>query len=140
MTDLLRHNREILARGRNLAPLEPELRRIYVEGKRAQLLAGRDAQGGEFAAIKPATAKSRGGAGPPLAPRGAASDIISRYSVRFEWLSSVVRIVAGWPMNWVQYHRTGTSRMPRRDPGGFRPQDRKAAMDLVREYVMRGRG
>jgi hypothetical protein len=48
-------------------------------------------------------------------------------------------MIASWPMAWVKYAVTGTRTMPRRDPGGFREQDKRAAMTVFREWVMRGR-
>jgi hypothetical protein len=136
---LLDHNREILARMRDIRPIEPELRRIFVEGKRRQLERGVDAQGRQFTPLKPATREHRAGTGPPLAPQGVNSDIVTRYTVSFQQVADGLVVLAGWPMAWVKYHVSGTRTLPRRDPSGFRPEDQREAMRRLRDYVMRGR-
>lgn len=136
---LLDHNRDILRRMRDLRPVEPQLRRIFIEGKRRQLERGVDARGAAFAPLKPSTRERRAGAGPPLAPQGVNSEIVARYSVSFERAVNGLVLVAGWPMSWVKYHVTGTRYMPKRDPSGFRPEDQRDAMRVIRDHVMRGR-
>lgn len=136
---LLEHNRDILRRMRDLRPVEPQLRRIFVEGKRDQLTRGVDAQGRAFEPIKPATREHRAGSGPPLAPQGVNSDIVTRYTVQLQQVANGLAVVAGWPMAWVKYHVSGGRRLPRRDPSGFRPQDKAEAMRRIRDYIMRGR-
>ncbi|WP_165071821.1 hypothetical protein [Paludisphaera rhizosphaerae] len=136
--ELLRKYQGIQDRLDDLSPLEPRLRQIYTDGKREQLLQGKDAQGGDFVPVKPSTVKTRGGAGPPLAPHGEASWIVSGYRVWFERIPATLRIIAGWSLDWVKYHEAGTRHMPKRDPGGFREQDRRAAFDALRKWIYRG--
>lgn len=138
MGKLLDRNQLILRRLADLRPIEPRLRQIFVEGKRFHLLRGTDAAGRPFQAVKPETAKRRGGTGPPLAPRGASSRIVADYRVDFERVGNGLRVVAGWPMGWVQHHKTGGRRLPRRDPGGFRQIDMREAMRVLRRWVMHG--
>jgi hypothetical protein len=136
---LLEHNTEILRRMQDLRPIEPALKRIFEEGKRFQLLRGTDAQGRSFQPIKPATREERRGAGPPLAPQGPNADIVTRYAVRFENAAYTLVVIAGWPMEWVRYHIHGGPKLPRRDPSGFREQDKKEAMKVMQDWVMKGR-
>lgn len=138
MGKLIDRNRVLLARINNLAPIEPKLRRIFVEGKRFHLLRGTDAEGKPFQPIKPSTAKRRGGTGPPLAPRGAASRIIADYRVVFETVATRIKVTAGWPMGWVQHHKTGGRRLPKRDPGGFRAIDVREALQTLKGWVFSG--
>ena len=130
---------EILARMQDLRPIQPELRRIFQEGKRFQLLRGQDAQGRSFKPIKPATREERRGQGPPLAPQGPNADIVTKYTITFDVLKNGLVMAAGWPMAWVKYHVTGGPKLPRRDPSGFRAQDQKEAMQVMSDYVMKGR-
>lgn len=136
--ELLRKYRGIQERLDDLSPLEPRLREIYTDGKREQLLQGRGTQGDDFAPVKASTIKTRGGSGPPLAPHGEASRIVSGFQVLFERVPATLRIVAGWSLDWVKYHKTGTRHMPKRDPGGFREQDRRAAFDALRKWIYEG--
>lgn len=51
---------------------------------------------------------SRGGFGPPLAPRFRSSRIVSGFKVSVEVDSSGYLIIAGWPgLDWVKYHQKG---------------------------------
>jgi hypothetical protein len=129
-------NKQILGRLENLSPLEGIVRQIMVDGKRDQLLEGRDAQGVPFAPLAQSTLKHRPGPRPPLAPRFAESAIVTGYQVTVQAARGELRITAGWPfLYWVKYHRTGTRRMPRRDPGGFRPADVMDATRRLRDYL-----
>ena len=135
---LLERNRGILDRIRKLNVLEPRLRDLFTRGKREHLLQGMSAQGIRFAPLKPSTLAHRHGSGPPLAPQFATSEIIAAYRVEFEFRENRLTITAGWPMEWVHYHATGTARMARRDPGGFREQDKREALRITREYIFNG--
>jgi hypothetical protein len=134
--NLHERNAEILERMQHLERLEPQLREVFTQGKREQLLAGTDASGHPFAPLAQSTLRQRQGSGPPLAPRGADSLIVTGYQITVAVASGQLTITAGWPfLSWVKYHRTGTRRMPRRDPGGFRPADVADAMRRLREYL-----
>ena len=124
----------------DLRPVEHRLRQVFVEGKRFQLTRGVDARGVAFAPLKPSTQQHRSGTGPPLAPQGVNSDIVTRYDVRIEQAVNGLVLLAGWPMAWVKYHREGGRNLPRRDPGGFREEDKRDAMKIIRDWVVNGRG
>jgi hypothetical protein len=138
MPTFLERNRLILARVQNLGPVKQLVERIFVAGKREQLERGVDSLGRSFAPLAASTVKTRGGTGPPLAPRRAASRIEARYEAHATVEATKVKVSAGWPgLDWVRYHVTGTRRMPRRDPSGFREQDKQQAAVTVREFLMK---
>jgi hypothetical protein len=129
-------NQQIANRIKNLTPLEEPLRQLFVDGKRDQLLHGQDAQGAPFAPLAPSTLRDRPGNGPPLAPMGDRSRIVVDYEVKVSTAAGQLTVSAGWPLlNWIKYHKTGTRKMPRRDPTGFRPADVADAMRRLREYL-----
>jgi hypothetical protein len=137
---LSEHNRQILARLANTKPVQPTIERILVQGKKTQLLGGVDAKGKPFAKLAKSTLKRRKGWGPPLSPRRAESRLPSRYAVFFQDSPNGVRVSAGWlGLPWLKYHKTGTERMPKRDPGGFRAQDSVAAGKALRAWIMEGK-
>ena len=136
---LLEHNTEILARMQDLRPIEPRLKQIFESGKREQLERGVDVRGRKFATLKPATREHREGTGPPLAPQGDLADIITKYKVRFEDAAGKLVVIAGWPMEWVKYHIEGKPPLPRRDPSGFREEDKRVAMLIMQGWIMKGR-
>jgi hypothetical protein len=61
---------------------------------------------------------------------------VAGYAVDVAVAPGRLEVTAGWPgLDWVGDHRTGTRRMPRRDPGGFRDADRARVLSLLSEYV-----
>ena len=134
---LLDRNEEILRRAQRLEPIGEQIRETLERGKSEQLLAGRDATGDPFAPLAPSTLKRRVGTGPPLAPRGAASAIVVGYVVTIATDDGRLTAAASWPgLDWVRYHRTGTRRMPKRDPSGFRAEDLARCMEILKGYVL----
>jgi hypothetical protein len=139
MADAQQHFAEILERVRNPAPLESDLADLLERGKAEQLLSGHDATGHPFAPLAPSTLKRRPGTGPPLAPRGASSAIITQYVVTVSAAAGRLIASAGWPsLSWVRYHITGGPRLPQRNPSGFRDQDKAAALTTFKEWLIRG--
>jgi hypothetical protein len=137
---LLARNRLIAERIDRPAPMAERLRVLFVEGKRAQLLAGHDAQGTPFAPLAASTLRYRKGFGPPLVPNEGASKLIAGYVVTITTEPAQIRVEAGWPgLDWVRYHQSGTRRMPQRDPGGFRAPDVAEALRLWKEDIFRGK-
>ena len=59
------------------------LRRTVLDGHRRMVLAGKNAAGQDLAKLAPSTLKGRKGSGPPTAPRGASSRIITQYRADF---------------------------------------------------------
>jgi hypothetical protein len=137
---LLERNQTLLERARHLERIAEPVRELLVRGKREQLMSGRDALGVPFAPLLPSTRKNpRRGHGGPLVPDGEASKLITGYQVTIVAGDDELVISAGWPgLSFVRYLKSGTRRMVRRDPGGFRQEDRNTLMDKLRAWVMSG--
>lgn len=129
---------ELARRVDDLTPLVAPVRQILIDGNRERSLAGTDAQGRPFAPLAPSTLRSRTGTGPPLAPHRAQSRVVTGYHVDVRTDRGTLTFAASWPdQPWMEYHHTGTPRMPKRDPYGFREQDLERVRALLREHIMR---
>ena len=61
------------------------------------------------------------------------------YRVTVAVMANRLEISAGWPgLDFIQYLRSGTRKMPARDPGGFREQDKAKCGQILREWLFRG--
>jgi hypothetical protein len=139
MNTLLERNRGILGRVDAPGPVAGRIAEVLRDGKREHLLAGVDSQGVPFAPLARSTvADPRRRPGGPLVPGEAAADLIVHYRVDVTIEPGRVTCSAGWPFGFVRYLRSGTRKMPRRDPGGFRGQDRSGAMATLKEFLFRG--
>jgi hypothetical protein len=136
---LLQRNLGILSRLRNLKPIEPKLRRLFEQGKREHLTTGRSATMTPFVPLARSTLEQPRQSPMPLLKHGPSSSIITRYELAFSYKESSLIISAGWPMKWVRYHQVGGPHLPRRDPGGFRAEDKRESMRILREWVVNGR-
>jgi hypothetical protein len=132
--------RGILARASDPRGAADRVAAILRDGKREQLLAGVDADGRPFAPLAASTLRRKGRRDPrPLIPDGEASGLIVGYAVEVTSSPGRLEVSAGWPGRpHLAYLRSGTRRMPRRDPGSFRPQDRARALLALRDEVMKG--
>ncbi len=138
MGALLDRNRALLARIESPRGPAAEIEALFRRGKAEQLLAGREADGSPFAPLAPSTLRHHEGSTTPLVPHGPASRVISGYRVDVVPEPGRLRVEASWPgISWIRFHQTGTRHMPRRDPGGFRPEDVAAALRLFRDWLMR---
>jgi hypothetical protein len=123
----------------DLTPLREPVRQILVDGNRERSLAGTDPQGRSFASLAASTLRRRRGSGPPLAPRGAQSRVVTAYEVDVLAGAGRLTFTGSWPsLPWMEYHHTGTARMPARNPYGFRQQDLDEVRDLLVRHVVRG--
>lgn len=138
---LLERNQGILRRAEDLGPIAERVRAVLERGKRDQLLAGVDAAGSAYPPLADATLRRRKGRDPrPLIALGEASGLIVGYTVDVSIAPGKLTVSAGWPGRpELQYLRTGTRRMPARDPGGFRAEDLDEIRRLLRERVVDGR-
>jgi hypothetical protein len=133
---LLERNQSILRRIDHLEPIADRVVEVLRAGKRQQLLSGLDAQGLPFAPLARSTlANPRRAAGGPLVPGEQAADLVVHYEVTVTVRSAELVAAAGWPFGFVRWLRTGTRKMPRRDPGGFRSEDMAKAMALLKEHI-----
>lgn len=131
---------DIARRCGDLSPLKEPVRQVLWEGNKQRALAGTDAQGTPFAPVAASTRKTRGGDGAPLAPHGASSRVVTDYTVNVQAGPGRLTFTGSWPScPWMEYHHTGTKRMPRRDPYGFRAQDLDRVRQMLREHVMKGK-
>jgi hypothetical protein len=119
----------------DLTLLREPVRQVLIQGNRARAVAGTDAQGRTFAPLAATTLKRRRGPGPPLAPRGAQSRAVTAYEVDVTAGTGRLSFIGGWPsLTWMEYHHTGTARMPRRDPYGFTAKTLEEVRTLLREH------
>jgi hypothetical protein len=126
----------IAARADSPGPAAERIVEVLKRGKREQLLAGVDADGEDFAPLAASTLKRPRQCPTPLIPDGPESGLILGYSVEVAAAPGRLEISAGWPdRDYVRYHRTGTARMPRRDPGGFRAADRQECLSILSEHI-----
>lgn len=132
---------DIARRCGDLSPLAEPVRQVLIEDNRERALAGVDADGNPFAPLAPSTVKQRqrmGLSGPPQAAHGPQSRVITGYVVDVQAGPGRLSFLGSWPaLDWIRYHITGTSRMPQRNPMGFR----RAALDrirgMLRNHVMK---
>jgi hypothetical protein len=125
----------------DLRPLAEEIKRIVLEGNEAGLLAGLDADGVPFAELKDSTIEGRvrreGGYGPPLVPRFSASRLIDRFRVVVEPIAGGGFSIQGsWPgCPEVEFFRTGTVHMAKRNPVGIRPETSAKIQAAVDDFT-----
>jgi hypothetical protein len=124
----------------DLTPLREPVRQILVDGNRERSLAGTDPQGRSFASLAASTLRRRRGTGPPLAPRGAQSRVVTAYEVDVQAGTGRLDFVASWPsLPWIEYHVTGGRYLPVRNPFGFRSKDLEAIRELLSDHIARQR-
>jgi hypothetical protein len=125
----------------DLRPLAEEIKRIIVEGNEAGLLAGLDADGVPFAELRESTIEGRvrreGGYGPALIPRFSASRLIERFRVEILPTSDGGLSIRGsWPgVPEVEFFRTGTIHMAKRNPVGIRPETSEKIQEAIDDFA-----
>ena len=137
---LLERNQALLDRARGLKGLTQRVTGLLVRRKREQLEPSVDAQGLQFAPLAKSTLKRRRRDPRPLIPDGESSRLITRYDVQVTAEPEKLTVRAGWPtLPWVRCHRTGTRKMPKRDPSGFDEETKRQALKILKEWVVDGR-
>lgn len=127
----------------DLSPLAATIREIMLEENAAARGAGLDREGSAFVPLRGGRAltaseqRRRGGDGPPLAPRGDASRIVSGFVVSLEAVGDGAILIRGaWPdMPFLHYHADGRGHNPVRDPVGLTPAAQDRVGDAVREFA-----
>jgi hypothetical protein len=125
----------------DLRPLAERIRQIIIDGNEQGLLAGLDADGVPFAELRESTIEGRvrreGGFGPPLVPRNSASRLIDGFRVVVEPTSDGGFSIRGsWPgVPQVEFFRTGTKNMVRRNPVGIRPETSEKIQAAIDEFA-----
>lgn len=117
--------------------LGQDVARILKEENERNIMAGINADGSETADLKESTIKrGRGGFGPPRAPRGRASRIVTMFEVavaRSGEHEVVVR--AGWPgFGAARFMQEGTRHMVARPPAGLTPSTRAQLEEAAHRF------
>lgn len=116
----------------DLRPLARPLGQILLEGNRKGL--GTDLHGNKLAPLSPNTkTKRRGGDGPPLAPRGLGSRIVTQAQIQAAGTGDYLVLTMDWDLPWLIHHVKGTKYMKQRDPVGIRPN----TMDEIDAFLNR---
>jgi hypothetical protein len=122
-----------LAKGfADIRPLAKEIGRLMLEGNRE---IGTDWNSNNLAPLAPSTLKRRDGTGPPLAPHGLDSRIVTNAQINVVGIGDYVAIELSWKdMPWLTYHSTGTKYMKQRDITGIRPETMDQIGDLIQSF------
>ena len=134
-------------------PLAETIKKILEEENAAAREAGLDFRGetfdslyrtvtkgrnkGQRRSLRPAEMGRRGGEGPPLAPRGAGSRVVTGFDVQILPLADGAILVRGnWP-NFPEliFHVEGRGHNPVRDPVGITPAAQERIRDAVDEFL-----
>jgi hypothetical protein len=107
----------------DLQPIALELKDLMLRENLEARLAGVDKDGQALAPLRhgrpltPAEIRDRGGDGPPLAPRGAGSRVVTEFEVDIIPVGNGDIIIQGsWPrIPWLALHSIGAGRLPVRD-------------------------
>ncbi|MHC5536646.1 hypothetical protein ACYOEI_00045 [Singulisphaera rosea] len=117
----------------NLSVLAKPIGQILLDDNRNNL--GTDWHGNTLAPLAESTLKRREGNGPPLAPRGTDSRIVTNAFIDATRTTSGLVVELGWKgIPWLRFHTSGTKWMPQRDITGVRPQTMDKITDLVQNY------
>lgn len=120
----------------DLTPLREPVRKVLWEANKARALAGVDADGNRYKALAASTIERRQGNGPPLAPRGPQSRIVTGFVVSVSAGPGRLTFTGSWPeLDWIEYHVNGTKRMPRRNPLGFRLDELEGIRRMLAEHI-----
>jgi hypothetical protein len=125
----------------DLRPLATRIAEIMVDQNRDARSGGLDQFGDRFTDLRESTMKRRirqGRLGPPLAPDGATSDIITEF--RAEPMvrhPDDITIVGHWPgIHWVGTHtKVGPHGRAVRDAVGMTPISRERAIDAFEAFI-----
>lgn len=132
---------DIARRCGDLSPLREPIRKVLVEGNKARALAGVDPQGRAYARLAASTLSRRAGTGPPLAPRYAASRVVTQYVVNVQAGPGRLSFTGSWPnVHFMEYHERGGRYLPQRRVFGFRRQDIDAIRPMLSDYILKRKG
>lgn len=133
---LLERNTELLRRIQRPDGINEQIRAIFINGKRQQLIHGTDRMGIPFQPLAASTMKHHEGSSTPLVPMGEMSQVVQRYEVTVTAEPTRLVVRGSWPgLDWIKYHIAGGRHLPRRDPSGFREDDKREAIKRWREWL-----
>jgi hypothetical protein len=130
-----------IATGRGSGAFMQRLATAVTDDNREARLRGVDRLGRPLAPLRSARkGKYRGATGPPLAPFGASSQVVTRFKVATSITSNGGRLRAGWDgPPYLGYHFVGAGHNPVRDLAGITPAGwRGKVIPIVREFVRGG--
>lgn len=129
----------LIRRSGDLAPLKARVEARHLAGHRDMIARGETPDGAAVAPLAASTLKGRRGGGPPRAPRGVNSRVVTRCEVTATvGPDRSLRVVKRFPgFSVARYLHDGTRNMPAR-PMGFRPQDREQDRADLRRYILEG--
>jgi hypothetical protein len=122
LADLISQYKTDLEKLANLEDLAQKIAVIMEEQRRKEGELGIGSDGQPLAPVKEVTMRTRGGDGPPLAPRGAASRTISGFQVGVTaYPDGSILITGGWPgiEDWIESHFVDTVNRVARNIGGI---------------------
>lgn len=108
----------------DLEPMAKVAEEVMIRQNEEGALMGIDQYGNTYDALAKSTWKTRPGSGPPLAPQGVASRVVSDFTTDLEHGFDEITVRGRWPnCPWMRFHKTGAPKnnMPERDPIGIRP-------------------
>ncbi len=109
-----------------IAPLLRDVEKIVESDNRRGILAGEDKDGNP---LKPVTPYPGRGSGPPLAPSGGASRVVSDFDAVAVGSGKTGRIAAAWNVPWLKYHEKT------RDIVGIRPRGKAEILRAIRDFL-----
>lgn len=124
----------------DLDPIARIAKEIMIRQNRDGARLGIDIYGEPYDKLAESTWRTRGGAGPPLAPQLDQSRIVSDFDVVIEHGFDAATIRGRWPNSpWIRFHVTGAPKnnMPVRNPVGMRPHAWEQLRDEFHEWVQR---
>jgi hypothetical protein len=135
------------AKGRGAAGLMAQLSTAVTEDNRAARLRGVDRYGVPLAPLRSERkGKYKGKTGPPLAPSGAASRVVTHFRVQTSRTAAGWVLLAGWDdvvsargVPFLPFHLQGKGRNPVRNIGGITPQGWRSAILPIFHAFTRGR-
>ena len=133
----------------DIRPLAEAAKIVAIEDNARARVAGVDKDGEEMdplsrkakdglrRSLRPSELARRGGDGPPLAPRGAGSRIVTDYHVEvIPQPGGAVLVQGSWPnLPWLKFHLKGGPIMPRRDVAGITPRGMDEIAETTRAFL-----
>lgn len=124
----------------DLKPMADIAEQVMARQNEEGALMGIDQYGNTYDELAESTWRTRKGSGPPLAPQGASSRIITEFRTHQEPGFDEITVKGGWPgLPWIRFHKTGAPKnnMPERDPIGMRPHGWQQLMVEFHNWVER---
>jgi hypothetical protein len=126
----------------NKRVIATEVERELWEINRADRTRGVDRRGVALVPLAPSTLARRKGKGPPLAPKGAGSRVVTEYLAELDVRPGKVEVKAGWgPIlsktgrAFLEFHILGKGYNPKRDIAGITPKGHGRLRILIPAWI-----